>query len=161
MDKDFDSLNIEFDFENYKKIDNETIRFYAKKAFVTLFNDKTKISKNLEKCLIDFYGFALDVLGKDFIYTEIPYIQKKANDGITEYKKLIVDYKNKQVFEMKIEELGLSTQTYSLLRRANFHTIGDVISKSKSKFLTIKRFENGRLKEVIEALNKYNLTLPD
>lgn len=115
MDKDFDSLNIEFDFKNYKKIDNETIRFYAKKAFVTLFNDKTKISKNLEKCLIDFYGFALDVLGKDFIYTEIPYIQKKANDGITEYKKLIVDYKNKQVFEMKIEELGLSTQTYSLL----------------------------------------------
>ena len=161
MDNNFDLLSTELNFENYKRLDHESLLFYSTKALNVLFSDKTKISKDLEDSLIDFYESAVDILDKNYIDNEIPYIEKKAYEGIPKYKKLIDIYKNKQILETGIEELGLSTQTYSLLRRANFHTIGDVIRKSKSKFLTIKRFGEGRLNEVIEALGKYNLSLSD
>lgn len=66
-----------------------------------------------------------------------------------------------ELLKKPIEELGLKKQTYVSLKRANIHKIRDIVSKSKSILLTIHCFGEGRLNEVVEALGKYNLSLPD
>lgn len=120
--------------------------------------------------------------GDEFLWNRIKgarYIHnnnEKGNYGFTQ-PSLISDninckliFKNELPSEVKaqvellkkpIEELGLKKQTYVSLKRANIHTINDIVSKSKSILLTINCFGECRLNEVVEALGKYNLSLPD
>jgi DNA-directed RNA polymerase subunit alpha len=59
-----------------------------------------------------------------------------------------------------IEELELSVRAYNCLKRANIHTLGELLTYSVSDLLEFKNFGQKSADEVSENLNKrFNLTL--
>jgi DNA-directed RNA polymerase subunit alpha len=59
-----------------------------------------------------------------------------------------------------IEELELSVRAYNCLKRANIHTLGELLTYSASDLLEFKNFGQKSADEVSENLSKrFNLTL--
>ena len=66
----------------------------------------------------------------------------------------------KQVSQILIEELQLSARAYNCLKRAEIHSIADLLDYSQEELLEIKNFGQKSAEEVIEALsNKLNINL--
>lgn len=66
----------------------------------------------------------------------------------------------KQVSQILIEELQLSVRAYNCLKRAEIHSIADLLDYSQEELLEIKNFGQKSAEEVIEALsNKLNVNL--
>jgi len=66
----------------------------------------------------------------------------------------------KQVSQILIEELQLSVRAYNCLKRAEIHSIADLLDYSQEELLEIKNFGQKSAEEVIEALsNKLNINL--
>ena len=62
------------------------------------------------------------------------------------------------IFLLRISILGMSR---NCLKKANIHTLGDLINKKVSDLLEIKNFGKKSLKEVREKLSQFNMSLPD
>ena len=66
----------------------------------------------------------------------------------------------KQVNQILIEELQLSVRAYNCLKRAEIHSIADLLDYSQEELLEIKNFGQKSAEEVIEALgHKLNINL--
>ena len=75
-------------------------------------------------------------------------------------KTEINDNKEKQINQILIEELQLSVRAYNCLKRAQIHSIADLLDYSQEELLEIKNFGQKSAEEVIEALNhKLNISL--
>jgi len=62
--------------------------------------------------------------------------------------------------EILIEELELSVRAYNCLKRANIHTLGDLLQYEKDELLEFKNFGRKSADEVCESLTKrFNITL--
>nr|ARW60260.1 RNA polymerase a-subunit [Laurencieae sp.] len=71
------------------------------------------------------------------------------------------DNKEKKINQILIEELQLSVRAYNCLKRAQIHSIADLLDYSQEELLEIKNFGQKSADEVIEALkNKLNIHLP-
>nr|YP_009394608.1 RNA polymerase a-subunit [Vertebrata thuyoides]ARW63170.1 RNA polymerase a-subunit [Vertebrata thuyoides] len=82
--------------------------------------------------------------------TNISFKSKENINGNTE----------KQISQILIEELQLSVRAYNCLKRAQIHSIGDLLDYSQEELLEIKNFGQKSAEEVIEALsNKLNINL--
>nr|ARW68359.1 RNA polymerase a-subunit [Chondria sp. (in: red algae)] len=69
--------------------------------------------------------------------------------------------KEKQINQILIEELQLSVRAYNCLKRAQIHSIADLLAYSQEELLEIKNFGQKSADEVIEGLkNKLNIHLP-
>nr|YP_009397500.1 RNA polymerase a-subunit [Dasyclonium flaccidum]ARW66686.1 RNA polymerase a-subunit [Dasyclonium flaccidum] len=69
--------------------------------------------------------------------------------------------KEKQIHQILIEELQLSVRAYNCLKRAQIHSIADLLDYSQEELLEIKNFGQKSAEEVIEALkNRLNINLP-
>nr|QCI07536.1 RNA polymerase a-subunit [Malaconema sp.] len=69
--------------------------------------------------------------------------------------------KEKQIQQILIEELQLSVRAYNCLKRAQIHSISDLLDYSQEELLEIKNFGQKSAEEVIEALNqKLGIDLP-
>lgn len=67
----------------------------------------------------------------------------------------------KQINQILIEELQLSVRAYNCLKRAQIHSIADLLVYSQEELLEIKNFGQKSADEVIEALrSKLNIDLP-
>jgi len=67
----------------------------------------------------------------------------------------------KQINQILIEELQLSVRAYNCLKRAQIHSIADLLVYSQEELLEIKNFGQKSADEVIEALrSKLNIYLP-
>jgi DNA-directed RNA polymerase subunit alpha len=63
--------------------------------------------------------------------------------------------------QIQIEALELSVRAYNCLKRAQIHTIADLLQYTPEDLLEIKNFGQKSADEVIEALqNRFGLTLP-
>nr|YP_010336769.1 RNA polymerase alpha subunit [Stylonema alsidii]UNJ15175.1 RNA polymerase alpha subunit [Stylonema alsidii] len=63
--------------------------------------------------------------------------------------------------QVSIEELQLSVRAYNCLKRAQIHSLGDLLNYSYEELLEIKNFGQKSAKEVVDALNKrYGIQLP-
>lgn len=63
--------------------------------------------------------------------------------------------------QIQIEALELSVRAYNCLKRAQIHTIADLLRYTPEDLLEIKNFGQKSADEVMEALqNKFGLTLP-
>lgn len=62
--------------------------------------------------------------------------------------------KEKQINQILIEELQLSVRAYNCLKRAQIHSIADLMDYSQEELLEIKNFGQKSAEEVIEALSK-------
>jgi len=71
------------------------------------------------------------------------------------------EQQEKQINQILIEELQLSVRAYNCLKRAQIHSIADLLDYSQEELLEIKNFGQKSAYEVIEALkNKLNIHLP-
>nr|YP_009399568.1 RNA polymerase a-subunit [Dictyomenia sonderi]ARW69174.1 RNA polymerase a-subunit [Dictyomenia sonderi] len=72
----------------------------------------------------------------------------------------INETKEKQINQILIEELQLSVRAYNCLKRAQIHSIADLLDYTQEELLEIKNFGQKSAEEVIEALNnKLNINL--
>nr|YP_009398106.1 RNA polymerase a-subunit [Gredgaria maugeana]ARW67292.1 RNA polymerase a-subunit [Gredgaria maugeana] len=69
-------------------------------------------------------------------------------------KTEVSETKEKQIHQILIEELQLSVRAYNCLKRAQIHSIADLLDYSQEELLEIKNFGQKSAEEVIEALNK-------
>nr|YP_009660592.1 DNA-directed RNA polymerase alpha subunit [Corallina chilensis]QCS25540.1 DNA-directed RNA polymerase alpha subunit [Corallina chilensis] len=66
-----------------------------------------------------------------------------------------------QVNQLLIEELKLSVRAYNCLKRAQIHSISDLLDYSQEELLEIKNFGQKSAEEVIDALrNRLGINLP-
>nr|YP_010619525.1 RNA polymerase a-subunit [Xiphosiphonia pinnulata]WAX03538.1 RNA polymerase a-subunit [Xiphosiphonia pinnulata] len=68
-------------------------------------------------------------------------------------KTEINESKEKQINQILIEELQLSVRAYNCLKRAQIHSIADLLDYTQEELLEIKNFGQKSADEVIEALN--------
>jgi len=72
-----------------------------------------------------------------------------------------IESKEKKINQILIEELQLSVRAYNCLKRAQIHSIADLLDYSHEELLEIKNFGQKSADEVIEALkNKLDIHLP-
>nr|YP_010619720.1 RNA polymerase a-subunit [Tayloriella tenebrosa]WAX03733.1 RNA polymerase a-subunit [Tayloriella tenebrosa] len=69
-------------------------------------------------------------------------------------RTIINETKEKQINQILIEELQLSVRAYNCLKRAQIHSIADLLDYTQEELLEIKNFGQKSADEVIEALNK-------
>nr|YP_009332654.1 RNA polymerase alpha subunit [Membranoptera weeksiae]AHZ94668.1 RNA polymerase alpha subunit [Membranoptera weeksiae] len=62
--------------------------------------------------------------------------------------------KEKQINQILIEELQLSVRAYNCLKRAQIHSIADLLDYSQEELLEIKNFGQKSAEEVIESLKE-------
>ena len=60
-----------------------------------------------------------------------------------------------------IEDLDLSLRAYNCLKRANIHTVGDILSRDRQELSKIRNFGKKSFLEVEEKLNSMGLELND
>ena len=68
------------------------------------------------------------------------------------------DDRNK-VLELTIEELDLSVRSFNCLKRANIHTVEDLISKTEDEMMKVRNLGRKSLEEVINKLAMMGLSL--
>nr|YP_009510905.1 RNA polymerase subunit alpha [Gracilaria gracilis]AXI96578.1 RNA polymerase subunit alpha [Gracilaria gracilis] len=82
------------------------------------------------------------------------------NLNFTSVDKIEHEYEE-EVNQVLIEELQLSVRAYNCLKRAQIHSISDLLDYSQGELLEIKNFGQKSAEEVIEALqNKLGVRLP-
>nr|UAD87260.1 RNA polymerase subunit alpha [Gracilaria pacifica] len=82
------------------------------------------------------------------------------NLNFTNVDKIEDEYEE-EVNQVLIEELQLSVRAYNCLKRAQIHSISDLLDYSQGELLEIKNFGQKSAEEVIEALqNKLGIRLP-
>lgn len=67
--------------------------------------------------------------------------------------------KKAQILEMSIEEMDLSVRSYNCLKRANIHTVEDLIKRTEEDMLKVRNLGRKSLDEVINKLKSYGLNL--
>lgn len=69
--------------------------------------------------------------------------------------------KKTKILEMTIEEMDLSVRSYNCLKRANVHTVEDLIKKTEDDMLKVRNLGKKSLDEVIYKIESYGLKLKD
>ncbi len=69
------------------------------------------------------------------------------------------DDKQQQILNMKIEDMDFSVRSYNCLKRANIHTVEDLIRKTEDEMLKVRNLGKKSLDEVMQKLEQYGLSL--
>ncbi len=155
VDKGVDDRSIDF-------LQIDAIFMPAKKFNYTVEEKKVSVSNIHEKLFLEVWtngsispqeaiSQGASILTQLFHpLTNISFKSKKEENKDTE----------KQVSQILIEELQLSVRAYNCLKRAEIHSIADLLDYSQEELLEIKNFGQKSAEEVIEALsNKLNINL--
>jgi DNA-directed RNA polymerase subunit alpha len=70
-----------------------------------------------------------------------------------------VETQRDKVLEMTIEELDLSVRSFNCLKRANIHTVEELISKTEDEMMKVRNLGRKSLEEVIHKLAMLGLEL--
>ena len=66
-----------------------------------------------------------------------------------------------KALETTIEDLDFSVRAYNCLKRANIHTLQDLVNKSESDMMKIRNLGKKSLKEVLDKVRELGLVLRD
>lgn len=66
-----------------------------------------------------------------------------------------------KALETSIEDLDFSVRAYNCLKRANIHTLQDLVNRSESDMMKIRNLGKKSLKEVLDKIRDMGLTLQD
>ena len=69
--------------------------------------------------------------------------------------------KKTKILEKTIEEMDLSVRSYNCLKRANIHTVEDLIKRTEDDMLKVRNLGKKSLDEVIYKIESYGLKLKD
>lgn len=64
-----------------------------------------------------------------------------------------------KALETTIEDLDLSVRAYNCLKRANIHTVQDLVNKTESEMMKIRNLGKKSLKEVLDKVKEQGLSL--
>lgn len=80
-------------------------------------------------------------------------------DTMSERSILVESKQNKEVLvlEMSIEDLDLSVRSYNCLKRANIHTVGDLIKRTVDDMLKVRNLGRKSLEEIAKKLEDLGL----
>ena len=79
---------------------------------------------------------------------------------IVNIKEKTEDSKTKAL-ETSIEDLDFSVRAYNCLKRANIHTLQDLVNKDESEIMKIRNLGKKSLKEVLDKIKEMGLDLRD
>lgn len=143
----------------------------------SIYTPVKKVNYNVESIRvgqsIDFDKLVLDVQtngafsGREIVSLAAKIIGEHINlfttlaDNINDMDILVSHEEDKQsrVLEMNIEDMDLSVRSYNCLKRANIHTVEDLIKRSEEDMLKVRNLGRKSLDEVINKLSSYGLSL--
>ena len=99
-------------------------------------------------------GDAAKILKKHF---EV--LERSAKDTVTMIEKT-EDSKTKAL-ETSIDDLDFSVRAYNCLKRANIHTLQDLVNKDESEIMKIRNLGKKSLKEVLDKIKEMGLDLKE
>jgi DNA-directed RNA polymerase subunit alpha len=71
----------------------------------------------------------------------------------------IVEEEKDSIYDAPIEELKFSTRIFNSLKRADIHTVGDLVAKSRDELLKVRNLGATSLQELEEKLSECDLYL--
>lgn len=128
---------------------------------------RNNVSPELESLILEIYtngsiepiaalSYASEILER--IFNSLRIINSPMQTSVIE--KLIEEEKQQELDNILIEELELSVRAYNCLKRANVHTLADLLKYSQEDLLEFKNFGQKSADEVVESLKtKFNKTL--
>jgi DNA-directed RNA polymerase subunit alpha len=87
-----------------------------------------------------------------------------ATETLKEEARREVEEIPSRIYEMAIEDLGLSMRAYNCLKRANIAKVGEVLerlSKGVNEVLSIRNFGRKSLEELFDQLEKKGIAIPE
>lgn len=91
-----------------------------------------------------------------------PSFRLASNVSHPETSTVVEDVSLNKLSDILIEDLGLSVRSYNCLKRAQIHTVLDLLDYSQQHLLEIKNFGQKSAEEVAQALqNRLGLELPN
>ncbi|HHX29707.1 MAG TPA: DNA-directed RNA polymerase subunit alpha [Clostridiaceae bacterium] len=74
---------------------------------------------------------------------------------------LVIEEKEKSIYDAPIEELKFSTRIFNSLKRADIHTVADLVAKSHDDLMKVRNLGATSLEELVEKLGAQGLSLAD
>ena len=122
-------------------------------------------NENYDKLILDIWtngaikpeealGDASKILRKHF---EV--LEKDAKDTVTMIEK--TEDSKAKALETSIDDLDFSVRAYNCLKRANIHTLQDLVNKDESEIMKIRNLGKKSLKEVLDKIKEMGLDLRD
>lgn len=156
VDKGIDSKSVDF-------LQIDAIFMPAKKINYKIEEQKINLTETREKLFIEVWtngsispqeAISQGAQIITNLFHPLTNINFKAHDNEIENKE-------KKINQILIEELQLSVRAYNCLKRAQIHSIADLLDYSHEELLEIKNFGQKSADEVIEALkDKLDIHLP-
>lgn len=143
----------------------------------SIYTPVKKVNYNVESIRvgqsIDFDKLTLDVVtngaftAREIVSLAAKIMEEHINlfvslaDNMTEMDILVSHEEDKKsrVREMNIEDMDLSVRSYNCLKRANIHTVEDLIKRTEDDMLKVRNLGRKSLDEIISKLNSYGLNL--
>jgi DNA-directed RNA polymerase subunit alpha len=143
----------------------------------SIYTPVKKVNYNVESIRvgqsIDFDKLTLDVVtngaftAREIVSLAAKIMEEHINlfvslaDNMTEMDILVSHEEDKKsrVREMNIEDMDLSVRSYNCLKRANIHTVEDLIKRTEEDMLKVRNLGRKSLDEIISKLNSYGLSL--
>ena len=74
---------------------------------------------------------------------------------------LIIEEEEKSIYDAPIEDLKFSTRIFNSLKRADIHTVADLVAKSREDLMQVLNLGATSLDELVEKLGVHGLELAD
>jgi len=74
---------------------------------------------------------------------------------------LLIEEEEKSIYDAPIEDLKFSTRIFNSLKRADIHTVADLIAHSRDDLMKVRNLGATSLDELIEKLGTHGLQLAD
>ena len=71
----------------------------------------------------------------------------------------LVEEKEKSIYDAPIEDLKFSTRIFNSLKRADIHTVADLVARSREDLMKVRNLGATSLDELVEKLEVHGLTL--
>ncbi|MBQ7642957.1 MAG: DNA-directed RNA polymerase subunit alpha [Clostridia bacterium] len=147
-------------------------------AIDSIYTPVTKVCYNVENTRVgqntDYDKLTLEVWtnggfsGKEIVSLAARIINEHMSlftllSGVMEGEELFAKHENDAeiIKTLPIEEMDLSVRSYNCLKRANVHTIEDLIKKTEEDMLKVRNLGKKSLDEIIYKLQTYGLSLKD
>ena len=128
---------------------------------------RSNVSTELESLILEVYtngsiepvvalSYASELLEK--IFSALRITNSPSQKSVIE--KRIEEEKQQELDTVMVEDLELSVRAYNCLKRANVHTLADLLQYSQEDLLEFKNFGQKSADEVVESLkHRFNKTL--
>lgn len=159
--------------ENKKILDNSKLGFIA---IDSLYSPIRRVSyetlparvgqnENFDKLVMEIWTNGAikpeEALGdaSKILKNHFEMMEHDAKDAVNIKEK--TEDKKTKALETSIDDLDFSVRAYNCLKRANIHTLQDLVSKDETEIMKIRNLGKKSLKEVLDKIKELGLDLKD